>query len=192
MMGAEDKARRAEAKGRFVDKFLPAALQVEAMYGVHPVACLAQCAVESGWGASSLAACHHNYFGIIGYGARNSYWTGRKSPAGRSGLVFRSYDTPVHSFLDFGRLIATAYKAAAAVSHLPEAYAHEIAYSPYLSEQNGDNREAYKKMIAQIGRSLEKIVEQKTKEHEEREKKESPPDTGADSGGAVLPVGKAP
>ncbi len=142
----------------FTERFLPYAEQVEAMYGVHPVAVLAQSAVESGWGESSLATRHHNYFGITGYGCSNAYWHGKKSEPSSSGLVFRSYDTPLNSFLDFGRLISSAYKPAAAVSHLYDAYAHEIAYSPYISEQNGDNRSAYKRMISRICHSLDQII----------------------------------
>ncbi|MDH6306471.1 flagellum-specific peptidoglycan hydrolase FlgJ [Parabacteroides sp. PF5-5] len=153
----------------FVKKFLPLAQQVSDMYGIHPVAVLAQCAVESGWGESALAVRHHNYFGITGYGCTNAYWQGRKSEASRSGLVFRSYDAPLNSFLDFGRLIASAYKAAAAVSHLYDAYAHEIAYSPYISEQNGDNRSSYKRMISRICHSLDTIINAKNTNNESRE-----------------------
>ncbi len=149
-------------KEAFVDKFLPLAQQVKALYSIHPVAVLAQCAVESGWGESSLCTHHNNYFGITGYGCSNAYWQGRKSEPSRSGLVFRSYDSPLHSFFDFGRLISTCYKAAAAVSHLYDAYAHEIAYSPYISEANGDNRSAYKRMISKICYSLDSIIYSKS------------------------------
>lgn len=48
------------------------------------------------------------------------------------GLVFRRYDRAENSFLDFARLIATAYKQAAAVSNYPRAYAREMAYSKYI------------------------------------------------------------
>lgn len=44
-------------------------------------------------------------------------------------------------------------------SFQPEAYAKEIAYSPYISEQNGDNRDLYRRNIialeAEIGKQLE-------------------------------------
>ncbi len=145
-------------KSIFIGRFLPLAVQTEELFGVNRVAVLAQCAVESGWGGSSLAARHHNYFGIVGYGCCNAYWKGRKSEPSRSGLVFRSYDSPADSFFDFGRLISSAYQTAAAVSHIYGAYAHEIAYSPYISEQNGDCRSSYKRMITSICNDLDKRI----------------------------------
>lgn len=46
----------------------------------------------------------------------------------------------------------------------PTAFAKEIAYSPYISEVNGDNREAYRKLIVQLCRKISSqlsIVNQK-------------------------------
>ena len=43
-------------------------------------------------------------------------------------------------------------------------YAKAIAYSPYISEVNGDNREAYRKLIVQLCRKISSqlsIVNQK-------------------------------
>lgn len=48
---------------------------------------------------------------------------------------------------------------AAAVSHYPRAYAQEIAYSRYISEINGDNREAYCNMLESISRALVPILQ---------------------------------
>ena len=66
---------------------------------------------------------------------------------------------PHTSFLDFARLIRSAYPRAYHFSFQPEAYAKEIAYSPYISEQNGDNRDLYRRNIialeAEIGKQLE-------------------------------------
>ncbi|MFQ9020533.1 MAG: hypothetical protein ACLR6J_02165 [Parabacteroides merdae] len=60
-------------------------------------------------------------------------------------MNFRRYDTRENSFLDFARLIRNNYRSAWQVgSNDPQAYAKEIAYSPYVSELNGDNREAYR------------------------------------------------
>lgn len=54
------------------------------------------------------------------------------------------------SFLDFARLIRSGYHRAWSFSRQPEAYAKEIAYSPYISEQNGDNREQYRRSLIAI------------------------------------------
>ena len=43
--------------------------------------------------------------------------------------------------MDYCRLLRSAYPRAADMSANPTAFAKEIAYSPYISEVNGDNRE---------------------------------------------------
>ena len=52
-----------------------------------------------------------------------------------------------------------AYPRAYHFSFQTDAYAKEIAYSPYISEQNGDNRDLYRRNIialeAEIGKQLE-------------------------------------
>ena len=128
------------------------------LYGMNPVVILAQAAIESGWGESTLAVKYHNFFGIMGYGVTNAYWHGGKTDLGNGGLLFRRYDTPEHSFLDFARLVFTAYPQAAAVSAYPAAYAQEIAYSRYISEVNGDNRAAYRKMLVSIARQIQLLI----------------------------------
>lgn len=131
---------------------LPAAEKAGQVFHMNPLVILAQGALESGWGTSSLATEHHNYFGIMGYGAANDYWYGAvtdvKGPHGT--LRFRHYASPELSFLDFARLIFTGYPRAWSFSQRPEAYAKEIAYSPYISEQNGDNREQYRRNVVAI------------------------------------------
>ena len=143
----------------FPRKYLPAARMAGELDGLNPVVILAQSAIETGWGESSLATCYNNFFGLTGYGVANAYWHGGKTDLDKpDGLLFRRYDSPENSFLDFARLIATVYKQAAAVSHYPRAYAREIAYSRYISEVNGDNRAAYCKMLESIAQSLVPIV----------------------------------
>ena len=97
----------------------------------------------------------------MGYGASNAHWHGQRATFetayGRH--HFRHYESTLLSFLDFARLIRSAYPRAYHFSFQPEAYAKEIAYSPYISEQNGDNRDLYRRNIialeAEIGRLLE-------------------------------------
>jgi len=146
-------------KQSFTSKYLPAARLAGELYGLNPVVILAQSAIETGWGESTLATRYNNFFGLTGYGVTNAYWHGGKTDPDKSdGLLFRRYDRPENSFLDFGRLISTVYKQAAAVSHYPRAYAREIAYSRYISEVNGDNRETYCRMLESIAQSLVPLV----------------------------------
>ena len=145
-------------KGEFVKGYGGVARMAGELYGMNPVVILAQAAIESGWGESTLAVKYHNFFGITGYGVTNAYWHGGKTDLGNGGLLFRRYDTPEHSFLDFARLVFTAYPQAAAVSAYPAAYAQEIAYSRYISEVNGDNRAAYRKMLVSIARQIQLLI----------------------------------
>ena len=137
-------------KRLFVKMYGEAARTAGGLFGMNPVVILAQGAIESGWGESVLAVKYHNFFGIAGYGVANAYWHGGKTDLGNGGLLFRRYDTPEHSFMDFARLVSSAYPQAAAVSFYPEAYAQEIAYSRYISEANGDNRAAYCRTLRRI------------------------------------------
>lgn len=137
-------------KRLFVKMYGEAARTAGELFGMNPVVILAQGALESGWGESVLAVKFHNFFGIAGYGVANAYWHGGKTDLGNGGLLFRRYDTPEHGFMDFARLVSSAYPQAAAVSFYPEAYAQEIAYSRYISEANGDNRAAYCRTLRRI------------------------------------------
>lgn len=148
-------------KESFVILYFPYALSVWKKFQLNPSVVLAQAAIESGWGESSLATKAHNFFGLSAYGASNEYWHGGKVETCPGGLSFRRYDTVENSFLDFGRLITTIYKNAAHVSFLPKSYAQEIAYSRYISEKNGDNRELYKDLLIRIEHSLQPVIKNK-------------------------------
>lgn len=137
---------------QYLQTCLPAAEKAGYTYDMNPVMILAQGALESGWGTSFLAREHRNYFGIMGYGASNGYWHGERARIeGANGVhYFRRYGGAEFSFLDFARLIRSGYHRAWSFSRQPEAYAREIAYSPYISEQNGDNREQYRRSLVAV------------------------------------------
>ena len=146
-------------KQEFIRIYLSDASEEGGKYQINPIVILAQAAIESGWGESVLAREHNNLFGITGYGPKNEYWHGGKVELSEGGLCFRKYRSTHESIFDFARLIRTAYPAAANVSRKPNAYASEIAYSRYISEVNGDNRAAYRKMLCTIAASLQRLVE---------------------------------
>ena len=128
------------AQINFVKECLPAAVSAGAAFNLNPLVILAQAAFESGWGTSNLAKECRNYFGLT------------------YPLNFRRYDTRENSFLDFARLIRNNYRSAWQVSNNPQAYAKEIAYSPYISELNGDNRETYRHSIIQITQTIQAVM----------------------------------
>lgn len=145
-------------KNEFVQAYLPSAIRAGEAFNLNPVVILAQAAIESGWGQSFLAAEHHNFFGITAYGKKNEWWNGTSVCPGEKSLSFRSYPDAAHSFMDYARLIRTAYPSAANVSHNPQQFAREISYSKYISEVNGDNREAYRHLLVTLCRSITKIL----------------------------------
>ncbi|MCD8136673.1 MAG: glucosaminidase domain-containing protein [Parabacteroides gordonii] len=149
---------------QFVKISLPAAIAAGAVFNMNPSVILAQAAFESGWGTSNLAKGSNNFFGLTAYGSSNQYWHGGKAVIKTTAysLDFRRYDTRENSFLDFARLIRNCYRSAWQVSNDPEAYAREIAYSPYISELNGDDRETYRRSLVQIEKTIQAIIELST------------------------------
>lgn len=145
----------------FVKSCLPAAIAAGAAFRMNPAVLLAQAAFESGWGTSTLARESNNFFGLTAYGCSNAYWHGGKTSvhARDYELDFRRYDSCTNSFMDAARLIRNNYRRAWQVSNDPDAYAKEIAYSPYISTLNGDDRETYRSSLASLARTVQAITE---------------------------------
>lgn len=149
-------------KQNFITTYYPLARKAGELFGMNPVILLAQSAIETGWGESTLCREYNNFFGITAYGRPNDYWHGGSTDLsvleGNPSLLFRRYLFPEDSFLDFARLIHSAYPVAATLTFHPAAYAKEIAYSKYISEVNGDNRAAYQRMLVSISRSISQLL----------------------------------
>ena len=118
----------------FIREYAPLAGEAGRAFRIDPVVILAQAATETGWGESTA------------YGLPNVWWTGRWTELSPRSLRFRIYPDDKCSFMDYCRLLRSAYPRAADMSANPTAFAKEIAYSPYISELNGDNREAYRQL----------------------------------------------
>jgi flagellar protein FlgJ len=132
----------------YAKQFYPLAQKAGNVFGINSVVILAQAILESTYGTSYSAKVRHNHFGITAYGSRTPYWDGAYSASKKNpNLNFRIYKSDQDSFYDFARLITSKYKEAAAVSNDTAAYAKAIAYSPYISEKNGDNRPQYQRAI---------------------------------------------
>lgn len=145
-------------KKEFINNYLPLAQKAGEAFRINPVVILAQSAIETGWGQSSLCVSYHNFFGITAYGKKNAWWTGSSVQLNANSLSFRTYADPLHSFMDYARLIRHAYSDAADASFQPPAFALKIGYSKYISEVNGDNREAYRRMLVSISRTIAKMI----------------------------------
>ncbi|MCD8194325.1 MAG: glucosaminidase domain-containing protein [Tannerellaceae bacterium] len=142
-------------KQRFLNQCLPLARAAGEAFHLNPVVILAQSALESGWGESVLAVHYNNFFGITAAGSKNDYWPGYSVKLSPTSLSFRAYTDPQQSFMDYARLLRIRYPAAADMSPYPEAFAKEIAYSSYISEANGDNREVYRTSILSLCRFID-------------------------------------
>ncbi len=145
----------------FVFTYLPIAEKAGKIFGINPVVILAQAAIESGWGTSTLAKQYHNFFGITAYGETNNYWKGGKYISKSSGLPFRTYQTATDGIMDFARLISTKYKEAARASASVTEYARLISSSPYINEKNGDNRAKYKETIIRNAVAIMAFIKKK-------------------------------
>jgi peptidoglycan hydrolase FlgJ len=146
-------------KTEFINTYYAIASKAALQFGMEAKVILAQAAHESGWGSSYAAKVRKNFFGILASGPINQYWKGEKSASKTNPkLVFRIYQTELDSFMDFARLITSKYKAAAAVSSDTAKYAKAIAYSPYISETNGDNRPAYQSAIIANAAFIDTII----------------------------------
>jgi len=146
-------------KEAFVNTYYPLAKKAGDAFGLNPEVILAQAAIESGWASSYGARVRKNFFGITAAGSPNAYWDGSYSVSkNQYKLKFRVYQTDQDSFYDFARLITSKYKAASAVSSDTTQYAQAIAYSPYISENNGDNREGYRKGIISAASNISELI----------------------------------
>ena len=143
----------------FIERCYPLAVKAGERFGMNPLTILAQGAFESDWGTSVGATQRKNFFGIIAAGSANDFWDGSYSVANNQyKLKFRTYKTEQDSFLDFARLIKEKYTQAYASSYDHNAYAQAIAYSPYISESNGDNRESYRKSVIRLYDTVKELV----------------------------------
>lgn len=87
--------------GNFSAEDIRLAQETQAKYGVPASVTLAQYALESGYGSSSLAKRANNYFGISGKNVN----TGKFVMSG--GRTWAAYNSKAESFYDHGRLLST-------------------------------------------------------------------------------------
>jgi peptidoglycan hydrolase FlgJ len=151
----------------FVQSYYPQVKEAGIKYGINPVVLLAQIAIETGWGESVLCKEHFNFGGLTGFGKPSEFWPGTKVQLCEKGLTYRSYPDARSGILDMARLLRSSYASACNVSNVPAAYAQEIAYSRYISEVNGDNRDNYKQLLVKLSATLSKLIALQFPEHKD-------------------------
>ena len=82
----------------FINRYAPHAMEQQIKYGIPASVILAQMAIESSWGTSTLARNDNNFFGI----KKGSSWAGRVSyyDDDQAHEAFRSYDNVGQSLSD--------------------------------------------------------------------------------------------
>lgn len=135
------------------------AVILQKKYGIHPVISLSQSAKETGWGQSFLAQTQNNYFGMMAAGDKNEYWSGKIYQKTGSQYKWKVYDTPLQSFLDYGRLLSTGsnYKNVIVHADNPAEFAKAIANSKYIT--NADGREKYYTDLISINKTVVGVIE---------------------------------
>ena len=129
-------------KKAFIARMLFAIAEIEDMGGFLPSVLIAQAAIESNWGRSTLSAKYNNYFGI----KAGKSWKG-KTVNMKTGEVFngqnvtitsnfRVYDSLVDSIRDRNRLLRTARYATVEPATTPRAQAEAIKASGYCTATN--------------------------------------------------------
>jgi flagellar protein FlgJ len=144
--GAADAGRSATAPGQFIREVLPHARRAAAELGVHPMALVAQAALETGWGGRlprrADGESSMNLFGV----KAGADWRGTRASAQtlefEGGLPvarreqFRAYDSMEGAFADYVRMIkgSPRYAAARAAGSDPERYAQALQVAGYATD----------------------------------------------------------
>lgn len=125
-------------KKAWIDRALPAAINVKARWGVPISVTLAQGALESDWG---LKAPINVYFGVKGLSPKgksvsistHEVYNGRSTAIKDS---FRAYDTLEQSADDYGNFLVSNHRYAKAFNFKndPESFVQEIANAGYATD----------------------------------------------------------
>lgn len=117
----------------YIDKYKDIAIREMLSYNIPASITLAQGLLESGAGRSDLTRKGNNHFGIKCHG-----WTGRTTyhDDDEQGECFRAYDSPLESFEDHSRFLATSkrYQNLFMLSHTDyKGWAHGLKKAGYAT-----------------------------------------------------------
>ncbi len=145
---------------QFTKAYAQAAINIGNEYGIPPLAILAQAALESGYGQSSLTREAYNFFGIkADSNWKGPVWTGgtREEYNGQSVNItaaFRKYPNAEEGFKGYGEFIHDnpRYKNALKYPNDPVRYITEIKKAGYATASN------YISVNLGIQKSIQKIL----------------------------------
>ncbi len=133
-----------EQQFAFLKNVVTAALASQAKWGVPASVTIAQAIDESEWGQSDLARQCNNFFGIKTAHLHGEPYQRFPTHEYINGMLktvmadFRKYPSPIESFDDHGRLLAThvRYQPAMAVVDDPAAFALQLQACGYCTNKN--------------------------------------------------------
>lgn len=125
----------------FIETQMNLALDAQSLTGVDYRVVLAQWALETGWGGSTLAQKHNNLAGIKFTG---SFGTG--TPQG-----FASYKDLGEFLLDYVRVMNLSYYARVRVGRTPEEQIAALQASPYDENHYPQLPAVYHQHVASLG-----------------------------------------
>ena len=145
---------------QFINNYLPYAIEAGKRYGINPIACLAQAAVETGWGEKAPG---NNFFGI----KANASWTGlmqeflttEEDAYGNKTqqvLKFRAYTSIKESFMDYGKLISSLSRYSAALNY--PGYTQTAQYLQAIVNGGYATGSGYLNLCNQVVNSIKKYV----------------------------------
>lgn len=131
-----------QSKRIFIERMAAALAEMDDLGGFFRSVIIAQAAIESNWGRSSLSAKYNNYFGI----KASKSWKG-KTVNMKTGEVFdgknvtinsnfRVYDSLIDSIRDRNRLLRTSRYKPVELAATPEAQATAIRACGYCTATN--------------------------------------------------------
>lgn len=138
---------RNETAAEFIARVVPMAQQVQRTFYVPASVCIAQAALETGWGKSVLAQKAFNYFGIKNRAVASTYQSGTYSketleyydnattPSTEVAL-FRAYPSVLNSFLDYGAFLFDNLRYWGAFRHQvdPAKFIGEVKAAGYATD----------------------------------------------------------
>ena len=125
----------------FIDKIAPSAMQVARQRGLYASMMIAQAALESGWGSSTLSTSAYNLFGVKwnGYGAfvqmnTNEYYSGSNHTVSAKFQKYNSYTESLNNYANLivGHFPNSTVGKAASVEQAADNLAHGV-YGTYAT-----------------------------------------------------------
>lgn len=149
---------------QFINNYLPYAIAAGKRYGINPIACLAQAAVETGWGEKVKG---NNFFGI----KANASWQGKTQEfltteedaygnRTQQVLKFRAYDSVKESFMDYGKLISSLSRYSQALMF--PAYNQTSEYLQAIVSGGYATGSGYLNLIISVVASIKKYLSEAT------------------------------